>query len=315
MNWEDSFTLRSSYCSPTDPMSSSNTLLPTQTPTFGKASAPATEETTSSPGFPPVVSAKKPVSTARRYSQQMVLSGTMFSDGWRTHKPPRLIRTSPFEPLLHPQQLPQYSDISSHQVQQYYAWKDRVRGEAHCADQSFAQNRTRIFALATSDKNHEDKDDPHVPPISEIRIPKREGGCSPTSTSTAASISSHNQSSSEEHEVDYKNLYLCSHRNTQQLQRRLEYTEEENRQLKRKLIEFQRQLFSLQRNGLSSRGRDTRQSSWTIPPSRPELPRSAKRTRREMEGREHANSLAPSVSTEEPPLHDAGFPTTFSHMR
>jgi hypothetical protein len=87
------------------------------------------------------------------------------------------------------------------------------------------------------------------PPIGEIRIPMQANiFTSPSSPSCSASLPTTTNHSN----ADYESLYCSTVRENHRLQQRLDFVSEENRSLKRHLIELQRRLFTARRN---NRGR------------------------------------------------------------
>jgi hypothetical protein len=91
-----------------------------------------------------------------------------------------------------------------------------------------------------------------APPIGEIRIPVHPNYMSITSPCSASLPNSTNQST-----TDYESLYFSTVRANHCLKQHLVYVSEENRTLKRHLIELQRRLFTARRN--SNRGQQQQQ--------------------------------------------------------
>jgi hypothetical protein len=93
-----------------------------------------------------------------------------------------------------------------------------------------------------------------APPIGEIRIPVHPNYYMSISSPCSASLpNSTNQST-----TDYESLYFSTVRDNHCLKQHLVYVSEENRTLKRHLIELQRRLFTARRNS-SNRGQQQQQ--------------------------------------------------------
>lgn len=89
-----------------------------------------------------------------------------------------------------------------------------------------------------------------APPIGEIRIPSHPNYMSISSPCSASLPTSTNHST-----MDYESLYFSSVQDNHRLMQNLVFVSEENRTLKRHLIELQRRLFTARRN---SRGQQLR---------------------------------------------------------
>lgn len=147
---------------------------------------------------------------------------------------PRTIRASPFEPLVHHRNLPKGGTISPLLFDEFY-----VDEEDH--------NRPR-----------QQRTDP---PVSEIRIPTPQqldesicsvnGDTAPLSNCRDAD--------------DYKNLFFSGQRTIHKLQDEIVSVKQENRQLKRHLIELQKHLFSYSRNK-RPKNETHSNSAWSVPP-------------------------------------------------
>lgn len=92
-----------------------------------------------------------------------------------------------------------------------------------------------------------EEDEPHFPPpVREIAIP-------------STSSSDHTPGSPAQLSVDYESLYLSTQKEKHDLRIQLDRFQEENRLLKRQLIEWQRRVYCRMRT------RPSRNSSWTVP--------------------------------------------------
>jgi cell division septum initiation protein DivIVA len=102
------------------------------------------------------------------------------------------------------------------------------------------------------------------PPVGEIRIPTP----SSDSQDTAFKVNSATDDAFVETE-DYKTLYFCGQRDLFEVQQRVEYVCEDNRLLKRKIIELQKQLYH---NTRTRRRIVHADSAWCIPGEAPQTP-------------------------------------------
>jgi hypothetical protein len=107
-------------------------------------------------------------------------------------------------------------------------------------------------------------DDDDSPPVDEILIPRPQQIDGSTCSINEDTAPVTNCAPSE----DYKFLFFFSQREIHTLQGHLSCVQEENRQLKRKMIEMQKQLYSYCRNKARSTSHESSlPSAWTIPPS------------------------------------------------
>jgi hypothetical protein len=166
--------------------------------------------------------------------QQLIIPGTLLQD-WMlpSHNLRRSlsIRASPFEPLAHHRNLPKSGTISPLNVQEHGC----VPQQPHCIPPASSMPAT----------------DSH--PIAEIRIP--------TPQTLQAGSKDEDDSLGAAGEEDYKTLYLCCQRDLHESQEHMAETTEENRLLKRQLIQLQKQLFT------STRTKRSSTVSWSIPES------------------------------------------------
>jgi hypothetical protein len=102
------------------------------------------------------------------------------------------------------------------------------------------------------------------PPVGEIRIP------TPSSDSVEAPLKGSNTSSDLFVDtVDYKTLYFCGQRDLFEAQQRADYVCEDNRLLKRKIFELEKQLYH---NTRTRRRIVHANSAWSIPGESPQTP-------------------------------------------
>ena len=151
----------------------------------------------------------------------------------------RTIRASPFEPLVHHRKLPRDGTISPLRIDEYYACQQ--------------QERLHLPTLQTAAPST------GGPPVHEIRIPtphQHDDGSAGSEVGVTAV--------SEEH---YKNLYFSSQRELHASQGKVAKVTEENRMLKRHLIEMQKHLFSVSRNKRSAPMGGVKDAAWNIPSS------------------------------------------------
>jgi len=146
----------------------------------------------------------------------------------------RTIRATPFEPLAHQRKLPKDGTISPLRIDEYYA------------DQ---QERLKLPSLHASGSGD-------VPPVQEIRIP------TPQYQDDSSICSAVGDTAVEEF---YKNLYFSSQRELHSSEETVARVMEENRLLKRRLIEMQKQLFSVSRNRRSLAPEAVQNTAWSIP--------------------------------------------------
>lgn len=146
----------------------------------------------------------------------------------------RTIRATPFEPLVHQRKLPKDGTISPLRINEYYAYQ---------------QERLKLPSLHTAGSGD-------VPPVQEIRIP------TPQYQDDSSICSAVGDTATEEH---YKNLYFCSQRELHASEETVARVMEENRLLKRRLIEMQKQLFSISRNRRFLAPEAMQNTAWSIP--------------------------------------------------
>jgi hypothetical protein len=184
--------------------------------------------------------------------QQRIIPGTLLQD-WmlpshnlRRFGPSsaRSIRASPFQPLVHHRNLPKSGTISPLNVQEHGSSNiSAAYGQPH-----------RIPPASSTEPSNE-----HCPPpVAEIRIP------APHTLQEASNDDDNDDANTitSENDGDFKTLYLCCQRDLHMAQQHAAETAEENRMLKRHLIQLQKQLYS------SSRNKRPRQTvSWSIPGS------------------------------------------------
>ena len=143
----------------------------------------------------------------------------------------RSIRATPFEPLVHQRKLPKDGTISPLHINEYHANR---------------QERLMLPSLRSG----------HVPPVHEIRIP------TPQHQDDSSFCSADGDNASVE---DYKNLFFSSQRELHAAQEITAKVMEENRLLKRRLIEMQKQLFAVSRNRRSLTPDTIQNTAWSIP--------------------------------------------------
>jgi len=165
--------------------------------------------------------------------EQCVIPGALLED-WKlpSREPcpaPRAIRASPFEPFIHKRNLPKDGTISPLKMDEYYAWKTQKERKECSMD---------VF-----------------PPISEIRIP-------------TPSEPAETKAEPPQIDEDWKTLYFCSQRDLHQAQMETYRMAEENRLLKRELIEMQRHLFEYRRSPPTIPAENV---VWSIPQSKKKL--------------------------------------------
>lgn len=195
--------------------------------------------------------------------QQTVLPGTLLQD-WtfpssnkaslRHPATTRSIRALPFEPLVYQRNLPKNGIISPLFV------KEHLSSEA--SPKSPSQQPHHIPAAASSGAQASDnpsdpeEEDPITlaPPVPEIRIPTPQ-----TLQQGKSDANKHDDdgSSCELSAQDYKTLYLCCQHDLYSVQQQAAAASEENRMLKRHVIQLLRQLNILRRN--------KRDAAWTVP--------------------------------------------------
>lgn len=156
--------------------------------------------------------------------------------------PPRLIRALPFQPLIHQRNLPKYGAISPLRFDEICNAEEEVEEE-------------------DGDTLNNTKDSP---PVVEILFSKPQ----PIDGSTCSNNEDATPVTTGEIVEDYKYRYCCSQRENHALRGHVSWMQEENRQLKRSMIEMQKHLYSLTRNKSQAihHGR-ARHSGWIIPPS------------------------------------------------
>ena len=143
----------------------------------------------------------------------------------------RSIRATPFEPLVHQRKLPKDGTISPLRINEYHANR---------------QERLMLPSLRSG----------HVPPVHEIRIP------TPQHQDESSFCSADGENASEE---DYQNLFFSSQRELHAAQAITVKVMEENRLLKRRLIEMQKQLFAVSRNRRTLTPDAIQNTAWSIP--------------------------------------------------
>lgn len=157
-----------------------------------------------------------------------------------SHNPARLtsitIRPTSFEPLVHQRVMPQDGAVSPLRTDEYHFNR---------------QQRLHLPTLQTSASGCG-----RTPPVNEIRIPTPHLNEDSSNNSVIGDIASSEA-------IHYKNLYFCSQRYLHGSQEQVALLLEENRILKRHLIEFQKRLFSVSRNKRSAMPG----SAWEIPAS------------------------------------------------
>jgi hypothetical protein len=154
----------------------------------------------------------------------------------------RAVHVMPFQPLLRHRDLSKTGAISPLRFDE-------------CLKTDKNGNEANVDAI---------DDDGDSPPVDEILIlkPQQIDGSTCSINEDTAPVT--NCAPSE----DYKFLFFSSQREIHTLQGHLSCVQEENRQLKRKMIEMQKQLYSYCRNkAQSSSLGSSRPSAWTIPPS------------------------------------------------
>ena len=172
--------------------------------------------------------------------EQCVIPGSLLQD-WKmpSREPcpaPRAIRASPFEPLVHKRNLPKDGTISPLKMDEYYASKAQPGPTK--------QEPTKF-----------------LPPIAEIRIP------------TPSEQAETRAEQPPQIDEDWKTLYFCSQRDLHRAQMENYRMAEENRLLKRQLIEMQRNLFEYRRNPPAFPAENV---VWSIPQSRKKVQRERK---------------------------------------
>ena len=147
----------------------------------------------------------------------------------------RTFRATPFEPLAHQRNLPKDGTISPLHIEEYHAYQ---------------QDRLQLPTLRVASGD--------VPPVQEIRIP------TPQHHDDSSICSAVGDTASEE---CFKNLYFSSQRELHAAQDITAKVMEENRLLKRRLIEMQKQLFAVSRNRRTLAPDDMQNTAWSIPTS------------------------------------------------
>ena len=170
-------------------------------------------------------------------NEQRVVPGTLLQDwmlpshNFRRHRPSIAIRALPFEPLAHQRHLPKTGTISPVNVQEH-----GCTGQPH-----------RIPPASSMAS-------PDSPPVTEIRIP------TPQTPQATAPDDDEISTPSETEGEDFKTLYLCCQRDLHESQEYTAMVTEENRMLKRQLIQLQKELFASSRTK-----RAYPKVSWSIP--------------------------------------------------
>ena len=162
----------------------------------------------------------------------------------------RTIRASPFEPLVHNRKLPRDGTISPLRIDEYYAYYQQDRLQLPTLHQT---------AAATGPSGAVGGG----PPVHEIRIPTPHQQ-DDSLHSICSAVGETAASYTEEH---YKNLYFSSQRELHATHGKAAQAMEENRLLKRHLIEMQKQLFSVTRNKRSTATGGVQNTAWSIPSS------------------------------------------------
>ena len=189
--------------------------------TITKQEVPTEKESSASP--------KSEQSTLEAIQQPELIPGTLIVRDWMLpshnlrRRNVKSIRALPFEPLAHLRRLPKSGTISPLLV--------REHGTAPIP------HRIPLTSSSTTSGGSE------TPPITEIRIP------TPAPKDDDGS-----------QELDYQTLYLCCQRDLHQTVQQKMDLHEENRMLKRQLIQMQKQLYA------SARTRKTG-VSWSVPVS------------------------------------------------
>jgi hypothetical protein len=188
------------------------------------------------------------------------------SDGGKDAPIARASITSPFEPLK--------GAVASHRT-------PFQQQRQHCACGTVSP-----YGMAEEQDDEDHVSSTQPPPIEEIRIPTPQQNdpaandvddSTTASSKTTTTIGNGGEDGQCHHlptesEPDYKNLYFCSMRVNYVQAQRLTYLSEENRLLKRHMIEMQRQLYGIFRNrrqaagSMAGGGVDTvANAAWTIP--------------------------------------------------
>ena len=190
---------------------------------------------------------------------------------------PRTTRATPSEPLIHHQNLPKEGTVSPLLFDEF----------------------------CTTEDDHKQV----APPVCEIRIPtpqqqEDDSVCSITGDTAPLANCGDDE--------DYKSLYFCAQREVHALQDHVSGVKEENRQLKRQLIEMQKQLFSYSRNKRQAVSSSATNSAWSIP----QCPSNKRgRTRLESIGEKEAVPMAASslaTATPPVPMSSKGVPMSVS---
>jgi hypothetical protein len=153
---------------------------------------------------------------------------------------PRVIRALPFEPLVHQRNLPNKEGIISPlRFNDYYA---KQKQATQCLDDDDKKSPS------PRSRSRSDSIDSTPPPVEEIRIPTPQ---QPLPGETARNAE------------DYKTLYFCSQKELHEAKQQLSNVTEENRLLKRRLIQMQRDLFAVTRN--KRRAVEGTTAGWSVP--------------------------------------------------
>jgi len=163
----------------------------------------------------------------------------------------RTIRASPFEPLVHNRKLPRDGTISPLRIDEYYAYYKQDRLQLPTLHQTAAATGPSGTGAGGG------------PPVHEIRIPTPHQQ-DDSLHSICSAVGETAASYTEEH---YKNLYFSSQRELHATHGKAAKAMEENRLLKRHLIEMQKQLFSVTRNKRSTATGGVQNTAWSIPSS------------------------------------------------
>ena len=223
----------------------------------GEESAAASEKKTQE-GDPPTTATNSPLIKLKPRVEQRVLPGTLLNAFALPQQisTTKSIRALPFEPLVHNRNLPKNGTISPLQVHEHGS--SVVVHTTHPPHRIPSAVSTTTKAPSPSEKAAvELSPNSRAPPVAEIRIPTPLAGKDGSSDAEADVDScASNQ--------DFKTLFLCCQHKLHEEKDKAAVAAEENRMLKRHLIQLQKQLNVFRRNK-----RVSSTTSWTIPVSRP----------------------------------------------
>lgn len=206
--------------------------------------------------------------TDERVVAPTLITGTPWKQGYPSTA--RIIRASPFEPLVLNRNLPRDGTISPLRMDEYFdVYKSKQtdfvgsnKRQRFCVENddnsSLSTDEDDEYYLDGDDDAQDHQDDccrrrrdtsgSAPPPLAEVTVP------------LAAVV---RQGLIELSKEEWRRLYLSTYNDLEETQLQLSSTAEENRLLKRQLIEMQKQLFEVRRNKRCSPSHEF--PSWTVP--------------------------------------------------